>query len=567
MAISDDFTVAANGDIRSDSPAQNWTVIEFHRWLQELADDAAAAGDDILDITSVTPSGRSTDNIITLLGTYNIDDTTAQYLYGGSIKQGSGGTEVLYAGLKVLGAVNNANTQLEVIQDNTVFTQFWGNQSTGGYNGDDATGVLMRCMIKVRDAGADIDGMRLRVQARHWGDSYDFFNVTMGEGESVAAIGTTPDAQNPTAQSTVTNYTHVTNTPGYQLISVNSEGNKPYYSKWTYGADTSGDGLRGMWEFVKDLVGNGTSKTHHGINGELFLGVTHSYPFGNESGNPFLEDDVITWGTGATAGTGLLLALNDQGATGTVWMQLLTGVAPTSGMTVSNEAADGTHDLTSAPTKRTVPKIFLGSYTGTIIGAFGIGIDPGDIGPNDSVQDLLGVAHTPDNLVTFTIGTTVSGEDYILIGNKDTGNNFEFDQFTVDTDLDGDDETQIVILEDIPADTPTSGSVRVTLNNGKIKRVAYSSWATKTFTLTGGGTGEDFLAEPSTGGKGLMISYIDKLADSTTAEYEAIVASGSRTLWCRVRNAVSDPPMKTFEGQATMGTTGGTATISRIDDA
>ncbi|KKQ91324.1 MAG: hypothetical protein UT14_C0015G0010 [Candidatus Shapirobacteria bacterium GW2011_GWE1_38_92] len=29
------------------------TVIEFHRWLQGLADDAVAAGDDELDITSL----------------------------------------------------------------------------------------------------------------------------------------------------------------------------------------------------------------------------------------------------------------------------------------------------------------------------------------------------------------------------------------------------------------------------------------------------------------------------------------------------------------------------------
>ena len=35
------------------------TVIEFHRWLQDLADDAVSSGDDELDITDTDPSARS----------------------------------------------------------------------------------------------------------------------------------------------------------------------------------------------------------------------------------------------------------------------------------------------------------------------------------------------------------------------------------------------------------------------------------------------------------------------------------------------------------------------------
>src|SRR5574340_1249389 len=66
------------------------TVIEFHRWLQGLADDAVAAGDDELDITSTLPSQRSTDNIITLINGYNIDDAASEHLYDGSIIQNAG---------------------------------------------------------------------------------------------------------------------------------------------------------------------------------------------------------------------------------------------------------------------------------------------------------------------------------------------------------------------------------------------------------------------------------------------------------------------------------------------
>src|SRR4030042_4531196 len=124
-----DVSVAANGDIRwaaggaGDGP---YTVLELHRYLQDLADQAAASGDDLLDITSGNPSERSTDNIITLLGTYNIDDVMAEHLYDGSITQASG--DVVYSGLVVVGSVYGATT-LQVVQNNVLYdgdTPFWG---------------------------------------------------------------------------------------------------------------------------------------------------------------------------------------------------------------------------------------------------------------------------------------------------------------------------------------------------------------------------------------------------------------------------------------------------------
>ena len=63
MAWADDFSVATNGDIRHVSGTTTYTVLEMHRALQDLADDAQAAGDDIMDISVLTPSDRSTDNI------------------------------------------------------------------------------------------------------------------------------------------------------------------------------------------------------------------------------------------------------------------------------------------------------------------------------------------------------------------------------------------------------------------------------------------------------------------------------------------------------------------------
>ncbi|MGW8178783.1 MAG: hypothetical protein ACWGQW_08475, partial [bacterium] len=60
------------GDDHNGTLPSYATVIEFHRWLQDLADDASStASDDELDITDNTPSDRSTDNIITLFSPYS----------------------------------------------------------------------------------------------------------------------------------------------------------------------------------------------------------------------------------------------------------------------------------------------------------------------------------------------------------------------------------------------------------------------------------------------------------------------------------------------------------------
>lgn len=123
-------------------PAAYHTVIELHRWLQDKADDASSSGDDELDITDSNPSERSTDNIIRLLGSYNIDDQSAEFLYDGSVIQGTGGTEVFYDGF-----VNFGNPEVEIgaIQNGTVISDdFW---NLGGHHGT-ATGGSTSTLVE-----------------------------------------------------------------------------------------------------------------------------------------------------------------------------------------------------------------------------------------------------------------------------------------------------------------------------------------------------------------------------------------------------------------------------------
>jgi hypothetical protein len=410
MTIQTEVSVAANGDIRHDGvSSNNYTVLELHRFLQGLADDASSSGDDDLDITDLNPSDRATDSIITLINGYNIDDDLAEHLYGGSITQDSGNTE--YSGLSVVGSLNSASTELQVVQNNAVLTSYWGT----GLNNSGST--LLRVLIKTRSGGADIDGKRVRVQAREFGDTFDFFSLELGEAERVAAISTATDAQNNTSSVTVAGY-NVTNTEGYQTIDLsNGSGARPYYSRWTYNSEA--DELKALWEYGKYITRRGTSDTIHGINGELFLGITHYYNFNTETGSSFTEDDVVTWSTG----TGLLLALDNSG--NEAWIQLLTGTPPINGTTITNGGSTGTHNVNGSVSTPTVPKVFLGSYTGSLIGAFGIGVDPPDLRTSDSIVDLGGVSQAPIavsvNITSVSEGTSVQVASTETVGTITSG--------------------------------------------------------------------------------------------------------------------------------------------------
>jgi hypothetical protein len=142
------FTDATNWEIQADKDiryigedhgvagATYDTVIDFHRWLQDLADDAVAAGDDLLDITKENPSARSTDNIITLINGYNIDDTAAEHLYDGSIIQ-DGGDEI-YDGIVNFG---NADVQIQLHQDGGLLSDDWWNKGGAGSQAATSTGA------------------------------------------------------------------------------------------------------------------------------------------------------------------------------------------------------------------------------------------------------------------------------------------------------------------------------------------------------------------------------------------------------------------------------------------
>lgn len=189
MPIAADFSVSVLGDVRHTSGATIYTVLEMHAWLQDLADNSAGSGDDLLDILAPNPSKldgprdvavASRLNLLTSGSVlFNLDDTAAQFVNFGSVKQNT--AAVQYSGLKTIGGIVAASP-VYVVQNNAKITSFWAN----GH---------IQILVKVKTAGALIDSGIVTAYSRKWQQTFSHFDVNLSAGgESNAALSTAVDA-------------------------------------------------------------------------------------------------------------------------------------------------------------------------------------------------------------------------------------------------------------------------------------------------------------------------------------------------------------------------------------
>lgn len=578
MAIQDDFTVAQNGDIRYVGPAHTaatsanyYPVIQFHRWLGALSDDAVAlaSSSDFLDITDKTPAERQTDNIIQLINGYNIDQTASEHLYDGSIIQNNGAD--IWDGLVVIAA---PGMPLQIHQNGAVITaanSFWNSQNSGatypGLNYDTNNGYSHRFMLKVRTAGVDIDGRRIIGQTRAWGYSFSEFKINgTARGNNVLALTYAADNNNQTAVGTVATWSDITNvTAGRNAIDIDANSVvEYYYSKWNVNKPTRS--INDFYQRMKYITRAGETGTIYGLPGEQFRGITHQFAYDTETNGPFVEGVAITW----TGGSAQLLALQDDGATGIMWVQLLTGTAPADNTSIS-QTGGKTCLVNGAVTERTLAFPFCGQSTGSaLIGGYGVGVETDDLTANDKITALDGIQRNPPNNQTFYVNGLVVGEDYALVGPYDAVTGIDYNQFTLNSALTTANVTSVVVGAAIPLDTPATGTIRVADNNGVYRRLVYTSWTGSTFTIDPTASEAavanvaDFNTVGANAGNDVWISYVDKLATATSASYSATYQS-DRSLYVRVRDG-GGTPIKTFESQASFGSGGGTATVIRTSD-
>lgn len=187
-----DFTIDSSGNIRAATAFvpgthSRYTTLDLHAWLQDLADNPAASGDDLVSILGSNPSelagkrNASRPMAVTLLPTMNIDDATARWFKFGSIEQQGG--QVLYTGLKVLGTLV-ANSPIYITQNSSKITKYW----------QDADAANFQILVKAKAAGALIDGGNITVYSRKYGQTYSHFDVNLAAGgEQPAALSTSVD--------------------------------------------------------------------------------------------------------------------------------------------------------------------------------------------------------------------------------------------------------------------------------------------------------------------------------------------------------------------------------------
>lgn len=532
------------------------------------------------DFWNAVPNNRKTALTATVTG---VNSTAQKVLNVSSSAEFSPGDIIM------IGTVTDEVYMVDSITDGTtiVLTENLGTATTGGeaiydsirgINPDPANGVAAQFMVKTKDTGANIDNTALLFTTREWFYTYSSFRIPgMSRGENVVPLTYALDLNNATAMALVatTPFTNITNTSaGFNSIDVDDNAvNENYYSAW----DRSTNSINDFYEYMKYITraGETIDTDTYGIDGELFRGITHSIETGAESGGSWVEGGVtpLSWGSGATAGTAQILA-NDDTAN-ILYVQLLTGVVPGDTVVVTQGAVSATTIASNSVREKTISEPFCGSSTGSsLVGAYGLTLELADLAVSDKIQALDGITRSPPNIVQFQVNfpTGEGSGKRLLVGPEDGAGGLDFDQLSISGPVNGASVASITFVEDRPANTPSTGTVRLLNSDGKYTRHAYNNISsdsplTLDFTVNQNfsGVGDDLVNNANA-----FISYIDRTA-TADAETFSTVQTTVQTLYVEARFGGTGPDytdaIKPAKTTGTLGTTGGAATLSLISDA
>lgn len=618
--------ISGDGTVNGEMYERSYLPLNEHRFLSELQTRGTIAGDDDLSVIDPTASERSTDQIITLLGTISNSDEVTQHMFGGSIEQDAGLTR--FSGLDVGVTSPNTATQPVLIQDDALITDYWKN----AYNPDSIAGNV-RILVKTREDGVDIDGGRIEGKLLEFGDSYFIGSTTLGLASTSLALFSSGDGNNNTAVGTVAGapYNTVVQTEGYQLLDFGEgSGSTPFGYSLDYGTATA---LQ-AYERSKYIQRRGTAETLFGRNAQLVTGMNRNFAYDNETGT-FSENEIFAWGTvvpytgetsgpfilgevvedtvtgargriiylddqGTTgtliladstgsfgntnalstvrgaaettatsgtvvnntaSGTGLLIALDDNGTTGNIYYQALTGVTPADNQQIRGRTSLATADIDAATSQesRTINTQYIGAFTGSNYQTnFGIAIDPSDAIAGDQFPNLDGTTiFPPDNrtgaVTNVLIGDYVTAFPWDGVSTDINGDALPtFAEMTLATALVAGVSTSVDVgIGNIPNNTPSAGFIRVERDSdGNLDRLQYSSFSNATGLFTLVGTAPNNAAITNTVMRGLIDQQIT--ADGQIS-YTAQFAGGGEDVAITVRRGGSPDPIKTFKTQAAFG--------------
>lgn len=545
-------TAAVDGNLES----RIYQPIEIHYWLRDLGDDSTSIGDDDHDRTKARPTDRVFTTIINARGNCNIDDDLSYRMYGGSWSQNGG--DDAWGGLDIGVVDNDGSTEPILIQNNAIRSDTTGEYWKNFYGGNAASRV--RLMVKYRSGGVDIDRRAIRGRALELGDTY--FTppeVTLGVGISSLSLSTNPDGNNQTSAGTISTWTDVALATGYATIDHdNGNGAQPYWGVLALGSRTKNQ----AHERLKWVQRRGTSETIFGLNAALFVGNDLDVPYDTEASGPFTEGETLTFGGGGTA---LLLALDDQGTTGTLYCQRLTGDAPVDGETITGGTSSATAAVNGTPSTRLITNNLFGVFTGTGFNPTnqGLTLEATDANNSDLFVDLMGANQQPPNNQQGIVNTDASntvclypydGSSVDAAGEPEP----DFDYLSLNTTLSGASETSVVVTTSIPSWVPVSGWLRITTDAGVRKLVPYTAKSGSTFTIPS----TDFSGDNATAGNGVMPAPLDGVGETSFTG----VYTSAQLMTYLVLNGSGAVPKEPQFGTVTFGTGGFAINVNLSDD-
>lgn len=276
--------------------------------------------------------------------------------------------------------------------------------------------------------------------------------------------------------------------------------------------------------------------------------------------------------TNTQSGRGLLVALNDAGATGNLYLQLISGLAPVDNQTVFGATSFAQCDVNGAVNTRVVNNQFVGVFTGSNFQTnFGIAIDPSDAISGDQFPNLLGTNQLPPNNQTGLV-TGLQADYYITVYPWD-GTSVDavgdpepnFDEMGLTVALTAGSTSVVVGASNIPDNTPTAGFIRVERDSdNEYELLEYTSFdnGTGTFTL-GGSTPTAGIAAGIS--NNVFRALIDQVAGGTQASYTAVVGVAEQVAITAKRGGTS-APIRPAKATATFGANGFNVNLQPVSD-
>lgn len=588
--------IAGDGTVDGAFHERAYRSIHLHRFLSDLNDDQFAGNADQLSVVDPVPSARDTDDIVRLLDA-TITDEVSTHMYGGSVQQAGSDTLYSGLDLKVTSPLATSRPvviQDDTIVTDYWSNGYNGDSIKGNVrimlktrdDGVDIDGK--RALAKLLEFGEFYFEAGTTLGTGSTGIAL----VSSGDGNNNTAVGTVAGAPYNTVVVTEGFQTiDYNNGAGpqpfaikYGFGSANSlqsyERSKYIQRRGTaetlfgrdaqlftgvnlnfaYDAESANFtepeqlvwGTEITWsnQLVSNfIVGEVVQFVGSGAIGRVLYdddtGVAGTSIFAMEGTTvPLITDTMLGVTSGTTAdvdtvvnntaaGTAFLYALDDDGTTGNMYGQLLTGIAPINDQEVYGATSNQNASVNEAGDipSRVINNAWIGIYTGTNYQTnFGIGIDSANAIAGDALADLLGAIQNPPDNQDGVVGNLIAG-DYLFVSPWDGSSTDvngdpepDFDQAVLAVALTGASTQVDVGTGNIPDNTPQAGVCRVERDSdGQIEHLPFNSHnADDIYQLVG--------TAPSAAaiGNTVMAQGLDQVATGASHQYTAPF-SGSPT--------------------------------------